>query len=62
MIVNPTQPYTFKDGHYMVVGAPVLMSNELEIPDDQDDDQYLESDQKFLMDHEYDENEEQMNA
>jgi hypothetical protein len=26
-IINPTQPYTFKDGHYMVVGSPVLMSN-----------------------------------
>ena len=26
-IINPTQPYTFKDGRYMVVGSPVLMSN-----------------------------------
>ncbi len=34
VIINPTQPYTFKDGHYMVVGAPVLMSNDLEVPDE----------------------------
>ena len=22
-IINPTQPYTFKDGHYMVIGSPM---------------------------------------
>ena len=27
VIVNPSQPYTFKDGHYMVVGTPMLLSN-----------------------------------
>ena len=26
-IVNPTQPYTFKDGQYMVIGSP--MNNQI---------------------------------
>lgn len=30
-IVNAHQPYTFKDGHYMMVGAPM---NQLEVPDE----------------------------
>ena len=38
-IINPTQPYTFKDGHYMVIGSP--MNNAIsadpgpfQVPDD----------------------------
>ena len=30
-IINPTQPYTFKDGRYMVIGSP--MNNQMEVPD-----------------------------
>ena len=31
-IVNPTQPYTFKDGQYMVVGMP--MNNQIPMTND----------------------------
>ena len=30
-IINPEQPYTFKDGHYTVIGTPM---NELEVQDE----------------------------
>ena len=34
-IVNPTQPYTFKDGHYMVIGSPMnSISNQIQVPDE----------------------------
>ena len=30
-IINPSQPYTFKDDHYTVIGAPMLVN---EVPQD----------------------------
>ena len=29
-IINPSQPYTFKDGQYMVIGTPM---NQIQVPD-----------------------------
>ena len=34
-IINPTQPYTFKDGQYMVVGMP--MNNQIHMPNPDDE-------------------------
>ena len=27
-IINPRQPVTLKDGHYTLIGTPMLMSNQ----------------------------------
>lgn len=51
-IINPTQPYTLKDGHYMVIGAPpLLMNNQMEV-----DDPHTGFDPADEADDEYDDN------